>query len=53
MSNLTQEDFDVAQEVLEYMAASTRTHEPYAVNTIASIENALNENSFQLIDYPE
>ena len=53
MTTLTQEDFNTAREVMEHMSASMQTHEPYAVNSIETIENALAENSFELADYPE
>ena len=52
MSKPTQPEFDVARTVLEYMAASTMQHEPYAVHTIEDIESVLG-NSFDAADWED
>lgn len=49
----TQEDFDTARDVLEYMVASIQCHEPSAFNTINDMEAVLGSNSWTVEDYPE
>jgi hypothetical protein len=51
MKKPTQEEFDTCRDVLEYMSAHTTENEPWAVNTITSIENVISENSFEESDY--
>lgn len=51
MDKPSQEDFDTAREVLEFMLESTKEHTPYAVNTISDLESILEGTAFQEEDY--
>lgn len=46
-------DFDTAQNVLSWISAYIQRTEPYAEATIASIEQVLDEISFDASSYTE
>jgi hypothetical protein len=51
MEKPTQEQFESARDVLEFIVAHTTENEPWATEQIQSCEKALSVNSFDASDY--